>query len=247
MEGKSYDKVIEHDLLSLLKIMRAVTEAVSFYHDAGFLHLDLKPKNILVIDGVTEIVKLFDYDSLTEIEKLVAGQKVVIPRPETYYVPELSEFGAPIGIHTDVFEIGAMFFTKLFQRAPQRFEMMHDAEFFFEESPLLQDVSPEIIFEIEKLIRHTMQITYVNRYQNMDELKAQLDKLIALVQKGNAYLFDSRNWIPASRGFGRTQVLQEISNRLEKENYLFIKGFAGSGKSDTAKLFAERFQERLLR
>jgi len=55
--GMSYDKITDDDAYSLFKIMLSVTKAVELYHHAGFLHLDIKPKNILVLDEVTDIVK----------------------------------------------------------------------------------------------------------------------------------------------------------------------------------------------
>ena len=119
--GKSYDKLKDANLHSMFKLMYSVTKAVELYHNAGFLHLDIKPKNILVLDEVTDVVKLFDFDSLIPLQSFVDRTVERVPVPGEYYVPELSNCEVRnIGIHTDVFEIGAMVFNRLFGRYPER-------------------------------------------------------------------------------------------------------------------------------
>lgn len=68
--GQVWENIKDKSLDSLLKIILAVTKAVEMYHNAGFLHLDIKPKNIFILDSISEIVKLFDFDSLTNINDL---------------------------------------------------------------------------------------------------------------------------------------------------------------------------------
>lgn len=122
--GKSYDKIEDDNLYSLVKIMLAVAKGVEQYHKAGFLLLDIKPKNILVLDDVTDIIKLFDFDSLLKIDDIKSGTVSKIPVPEDYYVPELNDLNLRnIGIQTDIFEIGAMLYERLFVKAPQPKDM----------------------------------------------------------------------------------------------------------------------------
>lgn len=90
--GETYDKIDNENLLLIFRTALSVTKAVEFYHDAGFLQLDIKPKNILMLNDVTELVKLFDYDSLTSIEKLKTGDVYGILAPEDYYVPEFESY-----------------------------------------------------------------------------------------------------------------------------------------------------------
>ena len=44
--GRTYEKVKEETLYTLMRRMRTLTEVIGRYHDAGFLHLDIKPENI---------------------------------------------------------------------------------------------------------------------------------------------------------------------------------------------------------
>ena len=63
--GVSYDKVeFEEGLQELLTYIKAIAVAVKAYHDNGFLHLDIKPANIFVLDNSNDFVMLFDFDSV---------------------------------------------------------------------------------------------------------------------------------------------------------------------------------------
>ena len=64
--------VLSKENISSLKdavnIVKAVAKTVRNIHDNGFLYLDIKPSNIYVYEGATEVVQLFDFDSLIPID-----------------------------------------------------------------------------------------------------------------------------------------------------------------------------------
>lgn len=240
--GKSFDKLQDGSLYSLLKIMLAVAKGVEQYHNAGFLHLDIKPKNILVLDDVTDIIKLFDFDSLLKIDDIKSGTVSGIPAPEDYYVPELNDLNLRnIGIQTDIFEIGAMLYTRLFGKAPQPKDMGYDAEYEFENVPLLNGASPKAVFEIEKLFRNTLQISKRRRYKNTLQLISQLEFILTLVDSKKPYLLNLPVWQPSKLCIERSDELKETDYRLKKDGYVFVKGMGGSGKSELAKMFVKEY------
>lgn len=243
--GKSYDKVLDTDIYTALKLVLSVTKAVELYHNAGFLHLDIKPKNVLILDEVADIVKLFDFDSLTAIESLKGRYDVSIPIPEDYYVPELDNCDIRnIGIHTDIFEIGAMLFSRLFGRSPEVSEMQRGVIINLQEVELLTGVSPQAKYELQQLFSKTIQISKRNRYQTTSELKAQLCKIIELVSpNGLPYLLNLPKWQPSAHCIGRDQEIKEIQARLESTGYVFVKAIGGLGKSEVSKLFAQYYAD----
>lgn len=241
--GKSLDKINGIGLHSLLKLMLSVTRAVELYHNAGFLHLDIKPKNILVLDGVTDIVKLFDFDSLIPISSFRDRTVSAVAVPEDYYVPELCNCDIRnIGVHTDIFEIGAMLFSLISGRAPRPEDMKHDAVFDLEKPSLLVGTSPKFRYELERLFKKTVQISRHNRYKTTAELKNQLTILCELSDTKAAYLADLPKWKPSRNSIGRGDEIAEIKRRLDRDGYVFIKGVGGLGKSELAKMFAESFE-----
>jgi len=242
--GQSYDKLSDKNLKSLLNLILSVTKGVEQYHKAGFLHLDIKPENIFILDDVTDLVKLFDYDSLIFIDDIRARKVKSIPCPGVYYVPELNQRNfRSIGISTDIFEIGAMLFLRLFGRPPEPKDTAHNAEYEFEKSALLKGISPKVLFEIEMLFKHTLQTSALKRYQTTVELKQQLDKIISLVDSKKPYLLDMPKWQPTENYVGRGIEIAEIHRRLQSDGYVFVKGIGGLGKSELAKIYAKEYAD----
>lgn len=242
--GETYDKIDNESLLSVFKTALSVTKAVELYHNAGFLHLDIKPKNILMLNDVTELVKLFDYDSLTSIEKLKTGDVYGIPAPEDYYVPELESYNLnEIDIQTDIFEIGAMIFLKIFKRAPEIYEMSYDSKYDIDANELFIGISPQAKSEIIDLFKSTLQISKRLRFKTTKELKDKLEKIISLISDEKPYLLNLPKWQPSKYCVGRKAELKEIKHRLDSDGYVFVKGIGGLGKSEIAKLFAEQYKE----
>lgn len=173
--GMSYDKIDNESLLSICKTMLSVAKAVELYHNAGFLHLDIKPKNILVLNDVADLIKLFDFDSLTSIDKLKRKEIYGVPVPEDYYVPELENFDIRnIGVETDVFEIGAMLFSKVFKRAPEVSDMSYDSKYDIDRNELFVGISPQAKKEFVELLRKTIQISKRSRYKTTKDLSENL-------------------------------------------------------------------------
>lgn len=242
--GMTYDKIDDKNLLSICKIMLSITKGVEFYHKAGFLHLDIKPKNILILNDVTDLIKLFDYDSLTSIANLKSGAVFGIPAPEDYYVPELYKYEIRnIGIETDIFEIGATLFMRIFKRAPVEEDMSYDSVYDVDNNDFFVGVSPKVKNEFVELFKKTIQISRRNRYKTTLELKNKLELIISLLDESKPYLLDLPKWQPSRFCVGRKNELKEIKSRLDIDGYVFVKGIGGLGKSEIAKLYADVYKD----
>lgn len=240
--GKSYEKIKDDNIESLIKIMISISKAVEQYHNAGFLHLDIKPKNILVLDNVTDIVKLFDFDSLTPICSFRSNRGVSIPTPEDYYVPELNNLNfRNIGLQTDIFEIGAMFYLRLFGRAPSPSNLEYDAVYPMDNTELLESVSPKAIFEITILLKNTLQVSPRRRYQNTAQLIDQFKKILELVSDKKPFLISTSLWQPSKHCIERETETREVDERLDNEGYVFVRGIGGLGKSELAKIYVKKY------
>lgn len=102
-----------------LQLFRAVCEAVQYAHGQALIHRDLKPSNILVkSDGS---VRLLDFGIAKQLESLDAsvnqtmtGLRLMTP---AYAAPEQIR-GERVGIHTDVYSLGAILFELLSGQLP---------------------------------------------------------------------------------------------------------------------------------
>ncbi len=240
--GKSYEKIENENLLNILKLALSVTKAVEQYHEWGYVHLDIKPKNILILDEVTDLIKLFDYDSLISISDLRQRKISVVPIPEDYYVPELAKGEIrKVGVQTDIFEIGAMIFLRIFNRGCNPDDLSHDKKYNFDEIPMFAGVPPQAKYELEILFKNTLQISQHLRYKTIEELKNQLKKITELVASKKPYLINLPKWQPSRFSIGRHQELIDIKAMLDENGYVFVKAMGGTGKSELAKLFAHKY------
>ena len=81
MVGRTLDRLLpEYSLQKNTETIRRVAECIKAYHDAGWLLLDVKPENILVIDSLgMQGINFFDFDSFVQTAELKAAPRH-IPR-----------------------------------------------------------------------------------------------------------------------------------------------------------------------
>jgi|GEM_PF-547900 len=102
----------EQKLSEILDVMISLSECVCALHNAGLLHMDLKPSNFMVLyDGMKNIeandVFLFDINSLTHYTSLMPR----VAGTHGYKAPEVSMGKADN--RTDIFSLGAVLFRSI--------------------------------------------------------------------------------------------------------------------------------------
>ena len=76
--GTSYDKIKVESLHDIFQIGLALAKTIKSYHKNGYLHLDIKPENILKLPETNEMVILFDFGSIEsrENQRIYRIQKI---------------------------------------------------------------------------------------------------------------------------------------------------------------------------
>ena len=243
--GRTYNNVGNESLYTLMVRMRTLTQVIGYYHNAGLLHLDIKPENIYVRpeEETAEDVMLFDFDSVVEIEKIKESSALSFTK--TWAAPEqlLPYKRDSICKATDLFPIGEMIFTKIYGRHSTQSERRSFAKYQLDhEWEIFKNVNPRVFPLIQELFSHTICATPARRYQTADELMEQLDKIIPLADPKEPYLKSS---LPAVQDFfvGREDEIEKIHCMLQDNRILFLHGIGGIGKSELAKHYAAEHRD----
>ena len=231
-----------HDGISLIL---GTAKALKHIHDAGYLYLDLKPDNILTVDGSLDLVQLFDFDSLLSMEQLsqaAASNDSGIPFLSCTrgYAPVEQQAGRlkQIGPHTDLYSLGAVLFYALWHRTPTAFDCetdTYDYSSIVYPDDRIQDGAFRACTEF---LRKTLASYVCDRYQNADAAIEQLQIILALSDETVPWLRSTV--IQKSPVFyGRRADLENLAAFLkENERHtVSLYGMGGIGKSSLVRQY----------
>ena len=116
--AKTFDATKDSSLQETLITARAIARAVGQFHALGFLHLDIKPQNILILPETRDIVKLLDFDSVIQ-KSDVSRPGVSISYTHEYAAPELLQGKrSKLCEATDIYSVGAVVFSRIMGSTP---------------------------------------------------------------------------------------------------------------------------------
>jgi len=157
-------------------IAKQICEGLAEAHRAGVVHRDLKPGNIM-IDREGN-AKIMDFGIARSISvKGITGAGVMIGTPE-YMSPEQVE-GKEVDKRSDIYSLGIVLYEMLTGQVP--FE--GDTPFTIgvkQKSEIPKDprgLNAQIPQDLSRLILRCLEKEKESRYQNADELKANLEKI----------------------------------------------------------------------
>ncbi len=239
--GLTYSKVNEKSLYDLLRRIKALTCVIANYHNAGFLHLDIKPENIYTIPETTEFLMLFDFDSV--VEKNSIGTNSVLSYTMSWAAPEqITKNYNKICGATDIFAIGEILFYQIMGRHSEMKERRSFGEYQFDyDSEIFENVNPKVYPLLSEVFHKTICTAVDKRFQSAEELLSALENIIALADPKALFIKSS---LPEPQNFfvGREKEIEEIHNRLENNRTLFVSGVGGIGKSELVKQYAKKYK-----
>lgn len=224
--------------------MKALTAVIGNYHKAGYLHLDIKPDNIYAIPESSEIVMLFDFDSLVEKEQ-IKNKTAVLSYTKEWAAVEQTVPSKMINIceATDIFSIGEIIFYRIFGRHSDISERRSFLSYEFDHNTeIFKNVNPKVFPLLNTLLKKTICNVIKERCQNTDELIEKLCELIRLSDPKEPFLV-STSFITLEFFIGRDKELRMIHEKLQEKNILFISGLAGIGKTVLAKNYAKKYAD----
>jgi predicted Ser/Thr protein kinase/outer membrane protein assembly factor BamD (BamD/ComL family) len=158
-------------------IVAQVAEAIDFAHSKGIIHRDVKPANIIVLEGnrakITDfgIAKIASGGNLT-----TTGQFLGTPN---YMAPEQIR-GAPVDGRTDIFSLGICLYECLTRRKPFGGESLTSISYkiVHEPFPPLHEINPQIPDGYEDVVALCLAKDPPKRYQRGRDLAIALRQVI---------------------------------------------------------------------
>ena len=254
MVGRTLDRLLpEYSLQKNTETIRRVAECIKAYHEAGWLLLDVKPENILVIDSLgMQGINFFDFDSFVQTAELKAaaeaGQTMVLSSSEAYSAPELMSTEVDlneIGITADFYSVGALLFTALFGRRPELFDCLPDGDYDFSSltDASAMPLSAELRRAVTVFLQHTLTLSPAGRFETDDRLIHALDEILKHFDLSSPRLVRS---LPhaVSSFTGREQELSALREAIRSSAApLVVSGMGGIGKTQLVLRAAELLRE----
>ena len=238
-EGVDYRKYKDSELKGVFEHVKALAVIIKKYHEIGYLHLDIKPENVLIVPETKERVMLFDFDSVIGMEELRQSEAIRLSFSDGFSAPEQVRGKiSDICNKTDIYSIGAIVFYKLFGRNPDIRDCSLHAKYNFE-SMLYKDerYQKKLYKKIEEFFRKTLSISVHSRCGSTDEIIQCLDELINLADLNGIYLHNNFSY-NENCFVGRLEELSHIDEVLQENQVVFLSGIGGIGKTEIAKRYA---------
>lgn len=184
---RELDENDDSALLTLLRRVRKICDAVEYLHSHGIIHRDIKPDNIL-IEAVTGRPVLIDLESSHAREEVFeSGSMPYLPPTGvgTFgYMPPEQLNGARPAPQDDVFAIGATLYRILYSTVPY----LLDDEAPSDKERLVYRTREGLLFSaphkkhvpeaLRWLINKATQLDPNDRHQSVAELCQELDQII---------------------------------------------------------------------
>ena len=245
--GKSYDKTKSDDLADIIRTALALTNAVGFYHKAGYLHLDIKPSNFIATEDQTgkgKNIVLFDVDTVVAQDDIQSGNLRSVSYSKEFAAPEQKmQQIKKLCPATDLFAVGAVLFERIMKRPVDSSDSNLFAAWEYDERFDAKKVNPKAKRLLTEILSKTLAANVKRRYQSAEEMTKALDELLSVVTDGKPYLIS--NFSNTVNVIGRSNDIELISKEfLSGKKIVFLHGVGGIGKSTLAVAYANEYQQK---
>jgi len=183
IEGRALDAIIAAGerlpLRTLIDLMAQLCAGLASAHDAGIIHRDVKPANVIVDTAGT--VKIVDFG----IARLTASATGTVAIGTANYMSPEQWTGHGVDIRTDVFAAGALFYELLSgQKAFPGKSLPEICQRVMNEQPIpLETLCDGLPRQIVEIVNRMLDKVPSNRFESLTPVRTQLLEIHARLTK----------------------------------------------------------------
>jgi len=180
-------------LPEVLDVAIQVASALAAAHQAGIIHRDIKPDNIMlrndgyvkVLDfGLAKLIETKTIKSMAPTQHMVETETGVVMGTVSYMSPEQAR-GLAVDDKTDIWSLGVMIYEMVSGHLPFEAETASDilASILQKEPAPLAHHLPKVPSELERIVRKALRKEREDRYPAMRELLVDLKDLKSALER----------------------------------------------------------------
>jgi len=241
VEGRNLSELSQPSVRQVTGILSQVCQTLAVIHSRLYVHRDLKPDNIKLLENGS--IKLLDYGLISQVGTQASGK---ISGTYHYLAPEVI-VGGIINESTDLYSLGIIGYELLTGNRPFRGSKKEILQGHLKEIPpepaaLRSDVSPSLNSIIMKLLEKDQSQRYRNTAAVLEDLQ-----LVSGQKSLAETTAQKRGYLYSSKLVGRTKEIEQFKQRVlqlrqRRSASLFIGAPAGAGKTRTAERDENQWQ-----
>jgi len=226
------------------RLVRQVLQALGAAHEAGLVHRDVKPSNVLLTPEGN--AKLADFGLAQARTKLSSSGQPLAGTP-TFMAPELYS-GTPASPQSDIYAVGVMFYCLLTGQLPFRADRIDALIRMHLTQPIpdIRRIAPGVDKRLAEIIERCLAKSPADRYATTGELADELQVLIHQFRDTESLVRQSLDgidcFIQGSRDTFRIMIPQpgdrlqevmiEVNDGEEGRGERFLSVFSVCGPAD---------------